>query len=250
MRVFPAGGLPPHLDLRDETTGPAYPVTDRWPKSAVWPSFSADGKHLFVEERFEVMLWDVTAWPVRHVTTVESRNVLSPDCKLLARWLPSSAVELQDLDSMRVRAILESPDGDAGTPGWEIRFSPDSTSVATKGALHDPPKPGPVTGWFQWLFGFSPSSYRLLSVVRLWSTENGRELQRFPNCHDAEFSPDGHTLATFSDDGTIQLWDLPPRPALGRLISLAALAAIVTASIGWWLGRRRGSQAGEAAGPG
>jgi WD40 repeat protein len=54
----------------------------------------------------------------------------------------------------------------------------------------------------------------LKSDIVLWEASSGKFLSEFSShtmpVLDLEFSPDGRTIATVSDDGTIQIWGVKP----------------------------------------
>jgi hypothetical protein len=71
---------------------------------------------------------------------------------------------------------------------------------------------------------------------------SGEEFLVLKDCSFPHFSPAGKTLAVSGGDGTLQLWDLPIRKPIGRILGLAGLAAVATLlainGLGW-LRRRR-----------
>ena len=79
--------------------------------------------------------------------------------------------------------------------------------------------------------------------VTLNAFPSGEELCVLKDCLDPIFSPNGRTLAVTSADGkSLQLWDLPIRKPIGKILGLAGLAAVATLlainGLGW-LRRRR-----------
>ena len=69
-----------------------------------------------------------------------------------------------------------------------------------------------------------------------------KEIIVLKNCSFPVFSHDGKTLAVTGTGDTLQLWDLPIRKPVGKILGLAGLAAVATLlglnGIGW-LRRRR-----------
>jgi WD40 repeat protein len=98
--------------------------------------------------------------------------------------------------------------------------------------------------WWNWLAEFLGIE---VEPPKTWVTLNafptGEEVGVLKNCCNPVFSPDGRNLAVTSADGkSLQLWDLPIRKPIGKILGLAALAAVATLlafnGLGW-LRRRR-----------
>src|SRR5262249_15261326 len=101
--------------------------------------------------------------------------------------------------------------------------------------------------WWNWFTGWlrrqdNPTGFRVL----LKSLPSGEQVVVLPGCLWPVISPDGKTLAvTFWSDlerTSVQLWDLPIRKPIGKILGLSALAAVATllAFNGLdWLRRRR-----------
>lgn len=80
--------------------------------------------------------------------------------------------------------------------------------------------------------------------VTLKAVGSGEQIIVLKNCLNPLFSPDGRTLAVTSADGTsLQLWDLPIRKPIGKILAYAVLAALVTLlvlnGLGWLRRSRR-----------
>jgi WD40 repeat protein len=212
------------------------------------PSFSADGKHLLVPARPDGVLWDMSRFPPRKVCTVPYRARLSPDWQLLTVLTQTTRVELREVGQAQPRVTLSIPDSTTFQVerGVETPFSPDGTIIAVAGSEPGSAEEKSVMDRFRRLLGLEESKSRI-SVGRLWSTGSGRQLQSFPDCVALAFSPDGGTLATLQEDGTVRLWDMPPQPLPGRIICWAVFGCIVAFVAGHRLLRRRRGRAQAAA---
>jgi hypothetical protein len=97
-------------------------------------------------------------------------------------------------------------------------FSPDSKFVVMKGLWHQIPG-STLPGWFPLQRRQPTAGY----VVRLWNAETGEEIASFEDCRETMFSPDSKTLATAHGDGTIRLWDIPPRRPIWLIIGVSTM---------------------------
>jgi WD40 repeat protein len=119
-------------------------------------------------------------------------------------------------------------------PDTQGVFGPHGKTVVIAG-LGRNRKVGPIIDWLAQR-GLSLPSDDYVRVARLWDVERCQELACFPDCQQALYSPDGKTLATAHTDGTIRLWDLPPRkPVL----------AILAASLVLWFALLPGIRLGK-----
>jgi WD40 repeat protein len=122
---------------------------------------------------------------------------------------------------------------DGRTAAWGVR--PSWGKIRTM-------MPGPNSLW-TWiadllgLEGKAPDTY-----VSLMELPSEKEIIVLKNCSFPVFSHDGKTLAVTGTGDTLQLWDLPIRKPVGKILGLAGLAAVATLlglnGIGW-LRRRR-----------
>jgi WD40 repeat protein len=123
----------------------------------------------------------------------------------------------------------------------EMAISPDAQTIAV--ADIDPPNPPQQSSWWtrftQWLgIRGEPSFY-----VTLKTFPSADEIVVLKDCRSPVFSPDGKMLAVNGMlDGSLQLWDLPIRKPIGKILGLAGLAAVATLlafnGLGW-LRRRK-----------
>jgi WD40 repeat protein len=78
------------------------------------------------------------------------------------------------------------------------------------------------------------------SWIRGWDMTTGQEFPLLRGCRtEWAFSPDSRTLLTCCDDGTVKLWDLPPRKPLGLILAWASVPALLVLLFASWRGRRR-----------
>ena len=171
-------------------------------------AFSRDGKTLATGSGYgTVRLWDVTTGRQIGHTLAGSGPIpaltFSPDGKTLASG--SNDTVLWDVTTGRqIGTPLPSRSGSVSA----VAFSLDGKTLAT--ALNPPSQPS--------VNGKTPATGSQDGVVRLWDVARGRQISSPLTGHtgmvwSVAFSPDGKTLATGSDDGTV-LWDV----ATGRQI--------------------------------
>jgi WD40 repeat protein len=120
-----------------------------------------------------------------------------------------------------------------------IVIGPDSQTIALD--LYLIPSGAPLQeSWWkrfsEWL-GIQ-KKYEEERVVVLKSFPSEKEIFVLKNCTSPVFSPDGKTLVVVGiPDANVQLWDLPIRKSIGKILSLAALAAVATLlafnGLGW-----------------
>lgn len=158
-----------------------------------------------------------------------SEPAFSPDGSLLAACSRQSArdVTCWDVDTGEVALELQGHTGSVGAFEWHS----DSTLLVTAAADRTLRLWDTVSGQTKRrlkgfdeppdLLTFSPSDELLASdaglrkdpyAIRLWDTATGKELDRFRD-HPAllnglAFSPEGAVLASWSDDGVVNLWPM------------------------------------------
>jgi WD40 repeat protein len=121
----------------------------------------------------------------------------------------------------------------------EMAISPDAQAIAVD--YMEPQQNSWWSRFTQWLgIQGEPSGYYVtLKTFPAW-----KDIVVLKDCNTPSFSPDGKTLAVNGMlDGSFQLWDLPIRKPIGKILGLAGLASVATllalGGLGW-LRRRRG----------
>ena len=149
---------------------------------------------------------------------------LSSDRRFLIGHNPMAAITFVQHIGNGQKKQLE---GHLGDLIEKVAFAPDGKMVAL-GVVNmlDPPQKSWWKQFTEWLGLQSEHSGR--SVI-LQAFPTGKELTVLQNCSFPVFSPNGRTLAVTSFDGeAVQLWDLPIRKPIGKILGLAGLAAMTT----------------------
>jgi WD40 repeat protein len=122
--------------------------------------------------------------------------------------------------------------GRPGIAGPTPSFSPDSKMIVVAGLVR--PEHKPFLG--DWL----PEKYNpfranpAVSLVRVWDTGSQREVVALDQYTDAWFSPDGKVFATLREDRkAIDLWKVPFRASLGRILGWTVIAWLIVVAVGW-----------------
>jgi WD40 repeat protein len=175
---------------------------------------------------------------------------LSSDRRFLIGHNPMAGITfVQDLGNGQKKE-LEAHFGDLIE---KVALAPDGKMVAL-GAVNviGPPQ---KSWWKQFTEWLGLQSKRSVRSVILQAFPSGEEITVLPNCSSPVFSPDGRTLAVTSFDGdSLQLWDLPIRKPIGKILSLAGVAAVATllalGGLGWLRRRRCSGQRANQSSPG
>ncbi len=206
-------------------------------------SFSANGKTLGAygaspTQSLQTTLWDVTSTP-KEIASFSDYAHFLPNAKWVI--IPMSAGAKLIHLSAPERGIDLVVNGDFGrfgpwamdTEGQESQssFSRDSKMFIAKGISQLGQEPF-LAKWLPDKFNPFPDSPGG-PIVRVWQTADGRQLRAFPQCTDAEFSPDGKVLATLRDGKAIDLWKLPFRVSPGRVVGWSVVIWLIAVPICW-----------------
>jgi WD40 repeat protein len=118
------------------------------------------------------------------------RALFAPDGRTLATFGWQSPIEIWDLASRKARILEQKPE-----ERIPIAFSPDGQKLAMKLGRDD-----------------------VENAIHVFDVSTGRLLGEFvghkQGVRSAAFSPDGRTLASASDDGTLKLWNVATQQEL------------------------------------
>ena len=129
-------------------------------------------------------------------------------------------------------------------PRTSVVISPDSKTLLVAGLHHSISKV-PVSSWWRF-WNITPATEESYPVARLWRLRDGKQLAAFRGCETGLFSSDSKTLAAMYDDGTIRIWDVPPRKPLLTVLGMAFavwLAILATLRVVRWHRIRRSTRA-------
>jgi len=264
MEFSEGGDGPAEINLWDTETGI---VRDQVPFAAAGThdrscGFGSDGRMLIGQAsrpdgEVEVTVWDVGARLNRRATFV-TRDPRSPD----GRWCAKEdypGAEVFETTSPERRTLLQaSADSTMPSrpcvicgqiPRTSVTFAPDSKTLLVTGLYHDPGQVWESLRWRAWEIGLTKDPFTedvSFPVARLWRLADGKQIAAFRGCETGLFSPDGSTLATLHDNGTIRIWHVPPHKPLVWVLGTAFalwLAILVAVRLGrLYLARRRASR--------
>ncbi|ETO29944.1 WD-40 repeat protein, partial [Reticulomyxa filosa] len=157
-----------------------------------------------------VRLWDVDLGKEKkilegHLGSI-SRVQFSPDGKMLVSSSSDGTIRLWDVVSGReLQCLQEIPN-----IVTDVQFSPDGQTVVSLA------KDFAIVIWDTIRLQFSFDGCLLCvadgETIRLLNVKSGREIKKLlrhsGNINDVQFSPDGKTIVSCSNDNAIQLWDL------------------------------------------
>ena len=98
--------------------------------------------------------------------------------------------------------------------------------------------PGELPPRWPWLFRWVEDG-REGTAVKLLDVASGREVAMIPKGTIPKCSPDGRRFAIREKDGTIAIWDMPPRKPLGLYLGLSGPLVALVVGAGLWRRFRR-----------
>jgi WD40 repeat protein len=234
-RRLASGSLDQSVRLWDLSTGREGPAFGGHQDLVTCVAFAPDGQALASGGLDgTIRLWDPARAEQRWLLQAHRNEVeavaFSPDGKLLASSDPSWEVRLWEAATGKGFQSL------AGHGGHVIAFHPEGRVLASaradgtvpvwdtatgKERLCLTPKAGPAGGAF---IAFSPDGKLLAcggrKVIHLWDWAAGREVRRLlaepkEGFESMAFAPDGHTLVSGGDEGTVRQW----RVADGKILA-------------------------------
>src|SRR5262245_33998205 len=247
---------PPLIELRDTSSGAvlaqAYDPDEVTSMETI--RFSEDGRLLIangVEERRprrlvgRKIIWRVdtdlqekTTWDASTYLSGDNRLAAVPDQSGASVWDAVTGSFLGELNVPGDSSFSLRMGGGASEniySGPKVVFSPD-TRVALVDDLMCPSMSATFEILLAGRYQDALSGGHGL-VTRLWQVETGEHLATIPSSWEAMFSPDGRTLATLNRDGTVNLWDVPPRKPLLLILGISLVTWVLLLIVGRFVWR-------------
>jgi WD40 repeat protein/DNA-binding SARP family transcriptional activator len=239
---------------------PEFPIFKGHTDAVNGVAFAPDGKYLATGGNDGVRLWNAqTGQPLRVFSDTHSVGYgvkFSSDGRYLLSGNYVGIASLWDVETgVEVQRFILTPTVQV----FSVDFSPDDKFIlaggsdrATAGALSIAEARSIPTGDVTLRLNihapdslvtrvtFSPDGQYILtahgnpSAARLWDAKTGQEIRQFPGhtgwVNGAAFAPDGQTIATANDDGTVYLLDTETGQEIRQFIGHSGVAWSVTFS--------------------